>query len=178
MLGAVLCRHARELRARLNQTAQVRAQLVSAVDALQRTARQEDATGVRQAIDAGQSCGGGLLDDVASAQQALQRWQLTTDNEAKLAKTLSDGTSVLSLSRAIQVCLACAHNTQACNAHRQTSCCLDVETTDILISCYCMGMCSVLYSKQKVVSLAWLDVRLVEGALKLLMPKLIEALKK
>ena len=114
-----LCRHARELRARLDQTAQVRAQLVSAVEALQRTARQEDADAVKQAIEAGQACGGGLLDDVATAQQALQRWQLAADSEAKLAKALSDGTSVMSLSRAVQVYCACAHGAQAHDAHRQ-----------------------------------------------------------
>ena len=113
MPGVVLCRHASELRTRLDQTAQARAQLVSAVEALQRAARQEDAIAVKQALEAGQACGDGLLDDVASAQQALQRWQLATDNEAKLAKALSDGTSVLGLSRAVQVCFACVYKAWA-----------------------------------------------------------------
>ena len=107
MPGVVLCRHASELRVRLDQTAQARVQLISAAEALQRSARQEDAAAVKQAIEVGQACGGGLLDDVASAQQALQRWQLAVDNEAKLAKVLSDGTTVLGLSRAVQVCFAC-----------------------------------------------------------------------
>ena len=173
-LGAVLCRHARELRARLNQTAQVRAQLVSAVDALQRTARQEDATGVKQAIEAGQTCGGGLLEDVASAQQALQRWQLTTDNETKLAKTLSHGTSVLSLSRAIQVCLACAHNAQACNAHH-AAWTLRQQTYSSTVTAWVFAQCCT--ANKRLCPLAWLDVRLAEGALKLLMPKLIEAVE-
>ena len=111
----IMCRHASELRARLDQTAQARAQLVSAVETLQRSSRQEDATAVRQAIEAGQASGGGgwLLEDVASAQQALQRWQLAADNEAKLAKALSNGTSVLALSRAVQVCPASTRNAWA-----------------------------------------------------------------
>ena len=101
------CRHASELRARLDQTAQARAQLASAVEALQRGSRQEDAAGVKHAIKAAQACGVGLLEDVEAAQQALDRWQLATNNEAKLAKALSNGTSVLALSRAVQVCSAC-----------------------------------------------------------------------
>ena len=121
----IVCRHASELRARLDQTAQARAQLVSAVETLQRSSRQEDAAAVRQAIEAGQACGGGggLLEDVASAQQALQRWQLAGDNEAKLAKALSNGTSVLALSRAVQVCPACNRDVQTHDImHIQTSC--------------------------------------------------------
>ena len=139
-----MCRHASELRARLDQTAQVRAQLVSAVEALQRSARQEDATAVKQAIEAGQACGGGLLDDVASAQQALHRWQLATDNEAKLAKALSNGTSVLSLSRAVQVCCACAHGAWAHDVHKQASCFLHVEAKYVPVECHCMEMCRLL----------------------------------
>lgn len=105
-----MCRHASKLRARLDQTAQARAQLVSAVEALQKSSRQEDAAAVKQAIEAAQACGAGLPDDVVAAQQALHRWQLTSDNEAKLAKAFSDGTSVLGLSRAVQVCYACVHD--------------------------------------------------------------------
>lgn len=180
MLGAVLCRHARELRARLNQTAQVRAQLVSAVDALQRTARQEDATGVRQAIDAGQSCGGGLLDDVASAQQALQRWQLATDNEAKLAKALTDGTSVLSLSRAVQVCFACVHDAWAHDGHRQASCFLHVEAKDVsgsVTAWRCADSCWCCSLHERKCPPAWLDVRLNGGVMHLLRLALIEAVQ-
>lgn len=86
---------------------QAKAQLAAAVEALQKSSRPEDAAAVEEAIEAGQACGAGLQDDVASAQQALHRWQLSTNNEAKLAKALSDGSSVLGLSRAIQVCCAC-----------------------------------------------------------------------
>lgn len=59
---------------------------------------------MKQGIEAAQACGAGLLNDVQAAQQALDRWQLATNNEAKLAKALSNGTSVLMLSRAVQVC--------------------------------------------------------------------------
>ncbi|KAL3163087.1 hypothetical protein ABBQ32_009505 [Trebouxia sp. C0010 RCD-2024] len=100
-------RHASELRARLNQTAQATAQLASAVEALQRGNRQEDAAAVKHAIEAAQACGAGLQENFGSAQQALDRWQLATNNEAKLAKALSDGTSVLALSRAVQEATAC-----------------------------------------------------------------------
>ncbi len=50
-----------------------------------------------------QGCNAALEEDIAAAQQALQRWQRTTNNEAKLAKALKEGASVAGLSRAIQV---------------------------------------------------------------------------
>jgi len=50
-----------------------------------------------------QGCNASLEEDIAAAQQALQRWQRTTNNEAKLAKALKEGASVAGLSRAIQV---------------------------------------------------------------------------
>lgn len=107
MLGDLLCRHASELRARLDQVAQARTQLHSAIEALHKHSRPEDAAAVEAAIEAGQACGDTPHEEVASAQQTLQRWQLTTSNEAKLAKALSAGTSASVLSRAIQVCSAC-----------------------------------------------------------------------
>ena len=73
------------------------------MEALQKHSQPEDAAAVEQAIAAAQGCSGSLKEDIAVAQQALQRWQLTTSNEAKLAKALKDGTSVVGLSRAIQV---------------------------------------------------------------------------
>lgn len=97
------CRHASELRARLDQASQAKALLQSSVEALQKHSQPEDAAAVEQAIAAAQGCSGALKEDIAVAQQALQRWQLTTSNEAKLAKALKDGTSVVGLSRAIQV---------------------------------------------------------------------------
>ncbi len=50
-----------------------------------------------------QGCNASLEEDIAAAQQAFQRWQRTTNNEAKLAKALKEGASVAGLSRAIQV---------------------------------------------------------------------------
>ena len=50
-----------------------------------------------------QDCDAALEEDIAAAQQALQRWQRTTNNEAKLAKALKEGASIAGLSRAIQV---------------------------------------------------------------------------
>jgi hypothetical protein len=66
--------------------------------------RPEDAAGVEEAMQTAQGCNASLEGDVAAAQQALQRWQRTTNNEAKLAKALKEGASVAGLSRAIQVC--------------------------------------------------------------------------
>ena len=85
-------------------------QLAAAAEALQRSSRPEDAAALEESIEAGQACGPALQDEVASAQQALHRWQLTTNNEAKLASALQDGTSVLVLARAIQVCPSCHVN--------------------------------------------------------------------
>ena len=102
-LSLSCCRHASEWRARLDQASQAKAQLHSSVEALQKHGQLEDATAVQKAIETAHSCSGSLEEDIAVAQQALQRWQLTTSNEAKLAKALKDGTSVVGLSRAIQV---------------------------------------------------------------------------
>ncbi len=100
------CRHARELRDKLDQASQAKAQMQAAVEALQKHGRPEDAAVVEEAIQTGQSCSAALDDDVAAARQALQRWQLISNNEAKLAKALKDGTSIVGLSRAIQVSAA------------------------------------------------------------------------
>ena len=107
MSDCPVCRHASELRARMDQVTQARAHLLSAIETLNKHSRPEDAAAVEEAIEGGQACGDALQEDVASAQQTLQRWQLTTSNEAKLAKALSAGTSVTWLSRAIQVRFAC-----------------------------------------------------------------------
>ena len=73
------------------------------MEALHKHGRPENAAAVEDALRLGHACRTALQDDVAAAKQALQRWQLTTNNEAKLGKALKDGTSVLGLSRAIQV---------------------------------------------------------------------------
>lgn len=99
-----ICRHAGELRARLDEASQAKARLQTAVEALQKRSRAEDAAGVEEAMQTAQGCNASLEGDVAAAQQALQRWQRTTNNEAKLAKALKEGASVAGLSRAIQVC--------------------------------------------------------------------------
>ena len=82
---------------------QARTNLQAAVEALVKHNRHEDAAEVEEAIAAAQDCGGAVDADVADAKQALHRWQLVTSAEAKLARAVSEGTSVIALSRAIQV---------------------------------------------------------------------------
>ena len=103
------CRHANELRSKLDQATQARTELQTAVEALLKHNRPEDAAQVEEAITSGQECGSALDDDVALAKQALQRWQLVTSTEVKLARAVSEGNSILGLSRAIQVRLHWLH---------------------------------------------------------------------
>lgn len=98
-----ICRHAGELRARLDEASQAKAWLQTALEALLKHSRAEDAAAVEEAMQTAQDCDAALEEDIAAAQQALQRWQRTTNNEAKLAKVLKEGASVAGLSRAIQV---------------------------------------------------------------------------
>lgn len=97
------CRHASDLRARLDEASQAKARLQTALEALLKHSRAEDAAAVEEAMQTAQGCNASLEEDIAAAQQALQRWQRTTNNEAKLAKALREGASVAGLSRAIQV---------------------------------------------------------------------------
>ncbi|KAL0041632.1 hypothetical protein WJX79_010152 [Trebouxia sp. C0005] len=100
-------RHASDLRARLDEASQAKARLQTALEALLKHSRAEDAAAVEEAMQTAQGCNASLEEDIAAAQQALQRWQRTTNNEAKLAKALREGASVAGLSRAIQEATAC-----------------------------------------------------------------------
>ncbi|DBB08447.1 TPA: hypothetical protein ACH3X3_15276 [Trebouxia sp. C0006] len=100
-------RHAGELRARQDEALQAKARLQTSLEALLKHSRAEDAAAVEEAMQTAQGCNASLEEDIAAAQQALQRWQRTTNNEAKLAKALKEGASIAGLSRAIQEATAC-----------------------------------------------------------------------
>ncbi len=93
---------ASDLRARLTDASRARGALESAVRALQRNGRPEDAAAVEAALVNAKAWGELLASEVAEGQEALGAWRSQAASEAKLAKALESGGSAAQLARAIQ----------------------------------------------------------------------------
>ena len=87
----------------MDQTARHKLALESAVKALGRSNRTDDAEAVESAIAAVGADQELLTDEIKAAEEAVALWKAFTAAEARLARALQDGSSSAVLARALQV---------------------------------------------------------------------------